>query len=205
MTRHAHTELLIATKNQGKVRELSELLAGVPVVLRGLAEFPRVPTAEETGATFSENAELKARFYAGRTGLPTLADDSGLEVEALGGAPGVHSARYAGDGATDVERVALLLSEMRRAGTLTRRARFVCAAALFDPRADSCEVFLGTCEGRIADAPRGSHGFGYDPVFIPDGYERTFAELPAEIKQRISHRAEALRAVRAYLAKTFPR
>src|SRR5918997_962257 len=106
MTHSPQTDLLIATKNQGKVRELSELLAGLPLRLRGLAEFPGVPTPEETGATFEENAELKARFYAARTGLLTLADDSGLEVDALGGAPGVRSARYAGDAATDAERVA---------------------------------------------------------------------------------------------------
>lgn len=204
MSRHAHADLLIATKNGGKVRELAELLAGVPLRLRGLAEFPRVATPEETGATFAENAELKARFYASQTGLLTIADDSGLEADALGGAPGVHSARYAGENATDGQRVARLLAEMRASGAPTRRARFVCAVALFDPRAETCELFEGTCEGRIADEPRGANGFGYDPVFVPDGFDQSFAELPAEIKQRISHRAHALTAAREYLAKTFP-
>ena len=204
MTRRPRTDLLIATKNQGKVRELSELLAGIPLRLRGLAEFPAVPTAEETGATFEENAELKARFYAAHTGLLTLADDSGLEVEALGGAPGVHSARYAGDSATDGERVSRLLRELRGAGDSARRARFVCAVALFVPPAGACEIFLGTCEGRIGHEPRGANGYGYDPVFLPRGYDQTFAQLPGQIKQRISHRARALAAARAYLAEAFP-
>ncbi len=200
MTQTAQLELLIATKNPGKVRELAELLAGLPLRLRGLAEFPGVPTADETGTTFAENAEIKARFYAARTNLPTLADDSGLEVEALGSRPGVHSARYAGEGATDAERVSLLLAELRETGDAARRARFVCAAALFDPRAGRCEIFAGTCGGRIAPAPRGANGFGYDPVFVPEGFNETFAELPGEVKQRISHRARALAALRSHLA-----
>ncbi|MCA1613408.1 MAG: RdgB/HAM1 family non-canonical purine NTP pyrophosphatase [Acidobacteria bacterium] len=204
MSRNAQAELLLATKNRGKVRELTELLAGIPLRLRNLAEFPSVPTPEETGATFAENAELKARFYAAQTGLMALADDSGLEADALGAAPGVHSARYAGENATDEERVALLLAEMRASGVSTRRARFVCAVALFDPRLMACELFEGTCEGRIGFEPRGSNGFGYDPVFIPDGFDQTFAQLHTEIKQRISHRAQALRAARLYLAKAFP-
>lgn len=204
MIRHRQAELLLATKNKGKVPELALLLAGLPLRLHTLAEFPRVTTPEETGTTFAENAELKARFYASHTGLLTLADDSGLEADALGGAPGVHSARYAGPDATDEERIAQLLTEMRASGDSTRRARFVCAVALFDPSAGACELFEGTCEGRIGHEPRGSNGFGYDPVFIPDGYDQTFAELPAEIKQRISHRAQALAAARKTLAKAFP-
>ena len=203
MIQPAHDELLIATKNVGKVRELEELLAGVPLRLRSLAEFPRVATPEETGVTFAENAELKARFYAAHTGLLTIADDSGLETDALGGEPGVHSARYAGENATDGQRIARLLEEMRSAGDSTRAARFVCAVAIFDPRAETCELFKGTCEGRIGHEPRGANGFGYDPVFIPDGFDQSFAELPAEIKQWISHRAQALRAARKYLAKAF--
>lgn len=205
MSQTAQAELLIATKNRGKVRELAELLAGLPLRLRDLGEFPGVPTADETGATFAENAEVKARFYAAHTGLATLADDSGLEVEALGGAPGVHSARYAGEQATDAERVALLLSELSGVSAPGRGARFVCAAALYDPQAGTCEIFTGTCAGRIGHAARGANGFGYDPVFIPEGFEESFGELPGEIKQRISHRARALAAVRAYLASAFPR
>lgn len=204
MNQPGQTELLLATTNKGKVPELAELLAGIPLRLRTLAEFPHVPAPDETGATFAENAELKARFYASRTGLLTLADDSGLETDALGGAPGVHSARYAGAGATDEQRIARLLDEMRTSGDPARGARFVCAVALFDARTGACQLFEGTCAGRIGHESRGSNGFGYDPVFLPQGFDKTFAELPAEIKQRISHRAQALRAARVALAKAFP-
>ena len=203
MVHDTQTELLLATKNQGKLRELRELLSGIPLRLSTLREFPDAPTPEETGATFEENAELKARFYSARTRLLTLADDSGLEVEALGGAPGVHTARYAGEQATDEQRIARLLNEMRAAGVSNRRARFVCAVALFDPRAGACKIFVGTCAGQIGHEPSGSNGFGYDPVFVPDGFNRTFAELSGEIKQQISHRAGALRAARLYLAKAY--
>ena len=203
MKHNTEAELLLATKNQGKLHELRGLLWGISPRLRSLREFPDAPTPEETGATFEENAELKARFYAAYTGLLTLADDSGLEVEALGGAPGVHSARYAGDRASDEQRIARLLSEMRAAGDSNRRARFVCAVALFDQRAGACKIFTGTCEGQIGHEPRGANGFGYDPVFVPDGFKQTFAELSGEIKQRISHRAGALRAARLHLVKAF--
>lgn len=203
MSQDTRGEILIATQNAGKVVELAELLAELPLRLRSLAEFPPVPAPEETGSTFADNAELKARFYATHTGLLTLADDSGLEADALGGAPGVHSARYAGENATDEERIARLLAEMRTSRVSSRAARFVCVIALFDPREVSCELFKGTCAGRIGHEPRGTNGFGYDPVFVPDGFDRTFAELPREIKQRISHRAQALGAARTYLAKAF--
>jgi XTP/dITP diphosphohydrolase len=192
-----HTELLIATKNAGKVRELSELLGGLPLTLRDLSEFPEIETADETGATFEENAAIKARFYGHATGLLTLADDSGLEVDALGGAPGVHSARYAGESATDEERVSLLLREIGHAPN--RAARFVCVAAIYDPPRDSLNLFRAECPGRIAAAPRGSNGFGYDPVFIPSGFTQTFGELADGVKQRISHRGLAVAAVRDFL------
>jgi XTP/dITP diphosphohydrolase len=199
----AHTELLVATKNAGKIRELTELLGGLPLRLRGLSDFPDAPEVEETGATFEENARLKATRYAAHARLLTLADDSGLEVAALNGAPGVRSARYAGDSATDAERVELLLRELSRADSHDRRARFVCAVALHDPLSGAPEIFHGVCPGRIAPAPRGTNGFGYDPVFIPDGYDQTFAELPAAVKQQISHRALALRQARDFIQNTF--
>ncbi|HLL75739.1 MAG TPA: XTP/dITP diphosphatase [Pyrinomonadaceae bacterium] len=199
----AHTELLVATKNAGKVRELTELLAGVPLRLRSLSDFPDAPEVEETGETFEENARLKAVRYATHAGLLTLADDSGLEVAALGGAPGVRSARYAGESAADAERIGLLLRELSRANSDDRRARFVCAIALHDPLRGAPEVFTADCPGRIAPAPRGTNGFGYDPVFIPDGYEQTFAELPAAVKQQISHRARALRLAREFIQNAF--
>jgi len=201
----AHTELLVATRNVGKIRELTELLGGVPLRLRHLSEFPDAPEVEETGDTFAENARLKAVRYGEHARLLTLADDSGLEVAALNGAPGVRSARYAGESATDAERIELLLRELSRTNLSDRRARFVCAAALYDPLCGETEIFTGDCAGRIAEASRGTGGFGYDPVFIPDGYEQTFAELPSDVKQRISHRARALRHASDFIRQAFNR
>lgn len=199
MTKRHRGELLLATSNTGKVRELAQLLEGLPVKLHHLSEFEPVTPVEETGETFDDNASLKAIFYGQRTGLLTLADDSGLEVDALGGAPGVRSARYAGADATDGQRVARLIEELTGSGYDARRARFVCVLALFDPATARIRTFHGVCAGRIATSARGSQGFGYDPVFVPEGYDLSFAELPTEIKQRISHRARALAAARDYL------
>jgi XTP/dITP diphosphohydrolase len=197
-----HTELLVATNNAGKVRELSQLLSDAPLRLRLLSEFAGVAEAEETGATFAENATLKALHYSAHAGLLTLSDDSGLAVDALGGAPGVYSARYAGRGATYAERMAKLLGELDATGDTNRRARFVCVIAVADPTAGTVETFEGVCEGRIAHAPRGTGGFGYDPLFIPEGHDRTFGELPEEVKHSLSHRARALaRAVRHLRAR----
>lgn len=200
-----HTELLIATHNEGKIRELSQMLAGLPLRLRRLAEWPDLPEAEETGTTFAENAVLKAVHYSARAGLLTLSDDSGLEVAALGGAPGVRSARYGGASANYGERIARLLAEVEAAGAAPRAARFVCVIALADPATGEVETFEGICAGRLAAAPRGAGGFGYDPVFIPEGYHQTFGELPAEVKQEISHRARAFRQAQAFLRERFHR
>jgi XTP/dITP diphosphohydrolase len=197
--------LLVATYNDGKLRELSQLLTDLPVHLRALAEFPQVEEVAETGATFAGNAALKACGYSRQTGLWTLADDSGLEVEALGGAPGIFSARYAGVGATDAMRRRRLLAELSSVRDDARRARFVCAIALARPESNAPEIFEGVCAGRIIRAERGSGGFGYDPIFVPDGYEQTFGELAEEIKQRISHRARALMAAKDYLAQQLGR
>jgi XTP/dITP diphosphohydrolase len=201
----AHAELLVATNNAGKIRELTALLSNLPLRLRRLSEFPQIVEVEETGGTFAANAELKARLYSRQTNLWTLADDSGLEVDALNGAPGVLSARYGGAAATDAERNARLLAALNGTDEPHRTARFVCAIALYEPKADTTKLFAGTCEGRIARHPRGNHGFGYDPLFIPTGYAHTFGELPDELKQQLSHRAHALHAVRAYLRGLFPR
>jgi XTP/dITP diphosphohydrolase len=196
------TELLVATNNAGKVRELSQLLSGAPLRLRLLSEFGGVAEAEETGTTFAENAVLKALHYSSHAGLLTLSDDSGLAVDALGGAPGVYSARYAGAGATYAERMAKLLAEVEAAGGADRRARFVCVIAVADPSAGTIETFEGVCEGRIARAPRGTGGFGYDPLFVPEGYDKTFGELPLQVKHSLSHRALALaKAVRHLRAR----
>jgi len=198
------TELLVATGNAGKVRELSLLLADAPLRLRLLSEFPHIPEAEETGKTFADNATIKALHYSSQSELLTLSDDSGLVVDALGGAPGVYSARYAGTGATYAERMARLLYELAATGDGERRARFVCVIALADPSTGSLNTFEGTCEGRIAHAPRGTGGFGYDPIFIPEGYAQTFGELPDEIKQNISHRARALTKAVGFLRDHLP-
>ncbi len=198
------TELLVATGNAGKVRELSLLLADAPLRLRLLSEFPHIPEAEETGKTFADNATIKAIHYSSQSELLTLSDDSGLVVDALGGAPGVYSARYAGTGATYTERMARLLYELAATGDGERRARFVCVIALAAPSTGSLNTFEGTCEGRIAHAPRGTGGFGYDPIFIPEGYAQTFGELPDEIKQNISHRARALTKAVGFLRDHLP-
>ena len=196
--------LLVATHNEGKVREIKDLLAGLPLGVRWLSEFPHITEAEETGATFLENAVLKARHYSSASGLLTLSDDSGLEVEALGGAPGVHSARYGGKSLPYTEKMARLLEEVAGAGDERgRRARFVCVIALADPSGDEINTFEGVCEGRLADAPEGSGGFGYDPLFIPDGHERTFGELPQEVKQTLSHRARALEQAARHLRERY--
>jgi XTP/dITP diphosphohydrolase len=193
-------QLLIATRNVGKVKELEKLLADLPVTVRSLNDFPNVPEApEETGATFADNAQIKAKFYAERAGILALADDSGLTVDALGGAPGVLSARYAGIDATDADRIAKLLKELNQTGDEKRRASFVCAIAVADARGEIKHLAEAACAGRIADSAKGANGFGYDPVFIPDGFELTFGELSARVKERISHRARAIKKIIRYL------
>lgn len=197
------SELIIGTKNVGKIKELEELLADLPVRLRSLNDFKGAVEPEETGATFSENAILKARSYALQTELPVLADDSGLEVEALGGAPGVLSARYAGAGADDAQRIEKLLLEINKTKDANRRARFVCVMAIADPAGETLFVAEGVCGGVIASKARGAGGFGYDPIFIPDGFSETFAELSGDMKQKISHRARASAKIIQYLRRFY--
>ncbi len=202
-------KVLIATGNLGKLREIGESLRGLPLTLRYLQEFPDVPPVEEVGQTYKENAILKALSYSKHTGVFALADDSGLEVDALGGAPGVLSARYGGDHASDRERTEKLLMALSRYPGQARTARFVCCMVLagwrrgedqpYNADAKVLHVSEGKCEGVIIERPRGNNGFGYDPVFVPTGYDRTFGELPAKIKDVISHRAQALAAMRQFL------
>lgn len=191
--------LLIATGNPGKVREIKSILADIGWSFSSLEQFPAVDSAEENGTTYAENAIAKASFYALATGMCALADDSGLEVDALAGAPGVFSARYAGENATDADRRALLLAELAKADNTSRRARFIAAVAISDVTGSVLTVSEGICEGKIISSPRGEGGFGYDPLFVPDGYNQTFAELAEEIKNRISHRARALIKTRDFL------
>ncbi|NLX36635.1 MAG: XTP/dITP diphosphatase [Chloroflexi bacterium] len=184
--------LLIATGNAGKKREFAGLLADLPLEIVGLNDLGLPNDVEETGASFAENALLKARAYAARSGLLTLADDSGLEVDALAGAPGVQSARYGGPGLDDRGRYKLLLASLRGVPAEDRTARFRCTIALVVPDGREATVD-GACEGRITDAPSGEHGFGYDPVFWVTSEGCTMAELLPERKNAISHRAVAAR------------
>jgi XTP/dITP diphosphohydrolase len=193
-------ELLIATGNAGKLREMRVLLGDLPVTLLSLADFPIIEEVPETGSTFSENAALKALGYARQTAVLTLADDSGLEVDALADAPGVRSARYLGEHVSYSDRITTLLRTVKDVEDEARTARFVCALAIASDKEEMLYTTQATCEGRIADAPRGSGGFGYDPVFIPQGFTQTFGELPADIKNRISHRGRALAKARQFLA-----
>lgn len=191
--------LVIATLNKGKLKELRHLLSELPFVISDLEGFPSIEAIPEHGESFFENASLKASGYAKQTRRLTLADDSGLEVEALNGAPGVRSARYAHEGASDAERTSKLLNELSQDQSATRSARFVSVVAIANEDGKVINVSTGICEGQIAEGPRGNNGFGYDPVFIPSGFDRTFAELPVEVKNRISHRARALSGAAEFL------
>jgi XTP/dITP diphosphohydrolase len=199
---------VVATTSRGKLEEFASLLVGLPVELHALGDVcPAFAPVVEDGATFADNALKKARAAARRTGMIALADDSGLEVDALGGRPGVHSARFAGEHATDAENNAALLAALSAlAGSASCpafRARFRCALALVDPRSSSTEPLTseGVCEGLIAAAPRGKGGFGYDPLFIVAGTHQTFAELDRVDKNRLSHRARAVAALRRGLER----
>jgi XTP/dITP diphosphohydrolase len=191
-------ELILATGNAHKVEEFAELLAGLPYKVQSAAICGGMPAVEETGSTFAENARLKAAALcrAAPPGAEVLADDSGLEVDALDGAPGVYSARYAGVQASDEANVAKLLQALEGVPSKARSARFRCVLCRIGPE-KQVEFFQGRCEGRIATAPRGKKGFGYDPVFVPEGYEMTFAQLGEAVKHQLSHRAMAVRAMRA--------
>jgi XTP/dITP diphosphohydrolase len=192
--------IVVATQNAGKVREFAVLLADLPARFVTAREAGVLVLPEETGTTFAENAAIKARAVAAATGLPALADDSGLVVDALDGAPGVFSARYGGAGLTDRDRHTLVLNQLRDAAPAGRTARFVAVLALVLPDGGMHQA-EGTVEGAIADAPRGSGGFGYDPIFVPHGEDSTFAEIPADQKNRMSHRARALAALRPALER----
>ena len=214
--------LVLATRNQGKVRELAEMLRNSRTANRkekmhsvtlaslrtanceqptaieviSLKSYPDAPEVIEDGVTYAENAIKKASVIAQYTGQLTLADDAGLEVNALNGAPGVNSKRWVGEDATDAQRMASLLEALE--GVRDRQARFVAAIAVVRPDTHP-EVVIGVCEGRITYAPAGESGFGYDPIFVPDGYEQTFAELGEDIKNQISHRAKALQQALALI------
>jgi len=186
-------ELSLATRNAHKTREIQEIL-GTDFAVRDLRARPEISDTDESGASFKENATLKALAVSKTLPGFVAADDSGLEVDALGGAPGIYSARHAGVNATDEEKIDKLLRELTRVGASddARQARFHCVVALAR-NGNLVGTFEGIVEGTIADEPRGNRGFGYDPIFVPDGFEQTFGELPAEVKNAISHRSKAIR------------
>jgi XTP/dITP diphosphohydrolase len=184
--------ILVATRNAGKLREYERLLADVPgLVLETMASLSQPIEVAEDQDTFHGNALAKATEIAALAGIPCLADDSGLEVDALGGQPGVRSARYSGEDATDAQNNEKLLRQLADVPAEKRTARFRCAIAVVDADGQALAATEGTCEGRIGQEPRGTHGFGYDPLFVPDGYTKTMAELGLETKNQISHRAKA--------------
>ncbi|MET0059832.1 MULTISPECIES: XTP/dITP diphosphatase [Dehalococcoides] len=193
-------KLLLASNNRGKLREYASLLSDSGFELVTPADMGIDITVAETGTTFEENARLKAAALAEASGHLTLADDSGLAVDALGGEPGVYSARYAGENATDTDRNAYLLSKMHTIPAEKRTARFRCVIAIAQP-GHIIATFEGTCEGFISTEPRGTNGFGYDPVFYLPEYGKTMAELPPEIKNSISHRSIAAQKASRFLAK----
>jgi XTP/dITP diphosphohydrolase len=190
--------LVIATRNKGKTVEIKALLKGFPVEIKNLDDFGPIPPLEEDGDTFDENAYKKASFAARILGLPALADDSGLTVEALDGAPGIHSARYAGENATDEQRYLQLLDEME--GKSDRKASFECVISIAVPTGPAL-TYEARCEGLITTEPAGSNGFGYDPVFFYPPYNKTFAQITIEEKNRISHRGKALAELRSEFDK----
>jgi len=210
VTAMAADTVVLATRNAAKLRELARILGaedgahdrGTQIRLAGLDEFPGAPDVPETGATFEENALLKARAIADYAGLPAVADDSGLCVDALSGMPGVLSARWAGGHGDDKANLELVLAQVAHVPGTRLGARFVCAAALVT---DSGEwVVTGQVEGRLIRAPRGSGGFGYDPIFLPDGFDQTTAEMTAEAKDAISHRGRAFRALTPFITAAGP-
>lgn len=184
--------IIVATTNAGKVREFSSLLAPLPIKINALAEFPYVEPPDETGTTFEENARIKAADYARQLGEWVIADDSGLEIAALGGEPGVHSARFAGIEMGYDQKMQAVLAGLKDVAKDKRGARFVSVIALADPMGNIAFLAEGICPGRIASQPSGNNGFGYDPIFIPDGFDQTFGELTDAEKHSISHRGRAV-------------
>lgn len=198
------SEVLVATSNKGKASEIRRVLKGLPFKIRTLRDFPFLHSVEELGESYQENATTKAIGYSAQTGMYTLADDSGLEVHALHGRPGIHSARFGGTKISDVERNQLLLMSLLHTH-IHRAARFVTVAVLAAPEQSKpptvrvLHTAKGICEGVIASTSRGQNGFGYDSIFIPNGYDRTFGELSDEIKNRVSHRTQAFLQMRDFL------
>lgn len=197
-------QLIVASRNAHKTREIQSIL-GPQFEVNDLRAYPEIPPVSESARTFEQNAKRKAVAVSKRISEFVIADDSGLEVDALGGAPGIYSARYAGKNATDEDKIDKLLLELKAVGGTkgARRARFRCVIALAR-NGNVVGTFEGVVEGRIADRPQGRRGFGYDPIFVPEGFKQTFGELPAEVKNTISHRAKAIRSLSIKLRQLGP-
>ena len=193
-------KILVATRNKNKMKELVELLRPLEVMPVSLDDLSIKEEIEETGITFTENAILKAKGYGELGGIPTIADDSGIEVDALGGAPGVYSARYGGEGLTDLDRNELLLKNLEKIPDHKLAARFRCVVAVWTPK-DRTITFEGKIEGRIVRVPSGNNGFGYDPIFFYGPLNKTLAEIPSKEKDKISHRGHAVRMALEYISK----
>ena len=193
------TRIVLATRNKHKIEEIKTILSDLPLEVLTLNDFPHVPLLKEEGATFQENSLQKAQIVYAHTKIPALADDSGLEVFYLTGRPGVISARYAGEGASDEANNQKLLNQMMGVAPRRRRAQFRAVLTLLGDR--TVETTEGICSGMLAESPRGTNGFGYDPIFLPDGFSRTYAELTAAEKNTISHRAKALASMKAVLRR----
>jgi XTP/dITP diphosphohydrolase len=195
-------KIVLGTKNVDKLKELQSLLKGSKIQVLSLRDFPKCPDVKESGRTFEANARKKARFYAAHTGLLTLADDSGLMVDHLNGKPGVYSARFAGPGCGYQDNNRKVLKLLKNVPPAKRKAKFVCVIALYYGR-KCIGIARGECRGRIALRERGKNGFGYDPVFIPNGFSNTYAELSPKTKNLISHRGRALRKSRLIVFRFF--
>lgn len=192
-------EILIGTKNQGKLKEFENFFADSKIKLRSLQDFPNIIDVAETGKTYAENAILKATTYSLITKLWTIADDSGLEVESLNNKPGIYSSRYGGNNASDNEKIQKILNELKNTNGDNRNANFISVIALTDEKGEVKTVVKGICKGQISTKPIGINGFGYDAIFIPNDFNKTFGELSEQIKQTISHRAKAIEKIIDFL------
>ncbi|UCG79156.1 MAG: RdgB/HAM1 family non-canonical purine NTP pyrophosphatase [Nitrospirota bacterium] len=193
-------KFILATSNLGKIEEINSLFSGTDIVFEGLDLYPDLPEVIEDGDTFRENAYKKAKTVYDHTGVPVIAEDSGLEVDALGGAPGVRSARFAHDKATDRENIERLIQELEGVPPEKRSARFVSVFCMCSDKEE--RYFEGYVKGHILGSPRGTSGFGYDPLFVPDGYDRSFAELGPDIKNKVSHRSMAIDKMLSYFGRS---
>lgn len=196
-------EVIIATKNKGKAIEFTTLFEKLGIKAKSLLDLnQQIPDVEETGTTFSENAQLKAEHISSLLKAPVISDDSGLIIDVLNGRPGVYSARYAGKSASDEANIEKVLKELTGVPIANRAARFICVLAVASPNEET-HFYTGYCEGEISKSRQGSNGFGYDPIFIPKGHSKTMAELPSNIKNRISHRTNALIQLEASIKKQY--